>query len=271
MKLTTSIAVFALAGLLGGVVSPAVLAQPMAGANDNPYGRPFAGAFFAGVGGGLAAHDNGAFSNRLRSYTPADADGTALLYQTSEFQGSGTTLNAHAGLMFNGRFVITATGERVTYPAMHSVNPPGTPRDEYNLSAVGGGLDLGYTVVNEGGMLVYPFGHVGYYQYSLDYTNNQSQPVRFFESDPVPSGATAEYTGAAPRWALGVGLVKILGADGHGSGGGFSIGARLAWGMMFSRPSWAEPDGSAVTNGGLTPGYNGVTLSVSIGGAWGWL
>jgi hypothetical protein len=231
--------------------------------------QAFEGAVFINAGTGLAAHDNGAFSDRLRSYRPSSG-GEELLYQTSEFRSAGTTVNAGAGVMFGGGVVVGVVGERLSFPTVRSIGPPGASNDEYDLSAMSGGIDLGYAAVNDGGMLIYPFVHAGYCEYSLEYRNMQSAAIPFFEGRPVAAGSSAAYTGAGARWALGLSMVKILGADGSTSGGGLTVGARLAWGMMASRAEWLEPDGSVVNNGGLTPGYNGVTLSISLGGALGW-
>ena len=226
--------------------------------------------WFGGVGAGVAANDNGAFSDRLKSYTPTRASGENFLYQTGDFSSTGLTLNAGGGFVLGNGLMIGASGERVSYPTVSAINGPGTPRDEYTLSGGGGGLDIGYAMVNSESTLLCPYIQGGYYGYTLDYTNNQNEPIPFFEGEPVPAGATASYTGAAPRVALGVGMVKLIGGGGESSPvGGFVVAARLAWGTMLSRPRWQEPGGGDVNNGGLTPAYNGVSLSVSIGGGMG--
>ncbi|MDB5034666.1 MAG: hypothetical protein JWQ98_1907 [Chlorobi bacterium] len=232
-------------------------------------------AWFGTVGGGLATLDNGAFSDRLKSYTPSHAGGEHFLYQTDAFATTGYTIDAGAAMLLGESFVIGASGQRLSYAPMETITPPGAPRDEYLLSGGGGGIDLGYAVVNAasaGGSstLVYPFLQGGYYGYSLQYSNHQSEPIPFFEGKAVPAGTSATYTGAAPRLGIGVGLVHLIGVDGSGSTGGLAIAARVMWGSMLSRPEWNEPDGAKVGNGGLTPAYNGVTFSVSIGGGMGW-
>lgn len=237
--------------------------------SSSSLAQPLSTAWFAGVGGGLAAHDNGAFSRRLKSYTPLRDNGEDYLYQTGDFATAGITLNAGGAVLFGGSYVVGASGEMVSYPVVHSINAPGNARDEYRLGGWGGGLDLGFAAVNDAGMLVFPYLHLGYYGYGLDYTNNQGDSIPFFEGKPVPPGTTATYTGAAPRLGIGIGMVKLIGVDGAGSTGGFAIAARLTWGVMPSRPEWLEPDGTVVNNGGLTPAYNGVALSVSIGGGGG--
>lgn len=222
-------------------------------------------AWFLGMGGGLAAHDNGAFSNRLKSYTPVRSSGESFIYQTEDFSSAGTMLTAGAGLLFGESWVVGASGERTSFPVVHSINAPGNARDEYCLRGSEVGLDLGFAAVNDAGTLLFPYLHGGYAAYTLDYTNNQSEPVPFFEGKPVASGTTVTYGGAAPRFALGIGLVHMFGVDGSSSTAGFALSARVTWGMMLARPEWKEPDGSVVNNGGLTPGYNGVSLSVSVG------
>jgi hypothetical protein len=223
---------------------------------------------FISIGGGVAAHDNGPFSRRLSSYTPLSDGGEAqkLVYRTGTFSQVGLTLWAGGSFVVGGRWMIGASGEMVSFPSVHSINGPEQPQDEYQLSGKGGGLELGMTVINDGGMVVFPYLHVGYYGYSLDYTNNQTDSISFFEGELVPPEQTATYTGAAPRIALGIGFTKLLGSG----SGGFILGARLAYGRMLARPEW-ERDGTVVNNGGHTPEYNAVLLTLSLGGGAGWL
>jgi hypothetical protein len=232
--------------------------------------QTFETAWFGTVGAGIAVHDNGAFSRRLASYTPLKPNGENRLYQTEPFFGTGGTWNAGVGLLVGRNYFIGVSGETVSYATAKSIVPPETPQDEYMLSGSGGGLDLGYALVNRDGVLVVPYVQAGYYGYSLDYHNAQNDSIPFFEGTPVAPGTTATFTGAAPRVALGIGLMKFLGSpDADGSQSGLVLCARLTWGVMPSRPSW-EQNGTKVDNGGLTPAYNGVALSISIGGGMGW-
>jgi hypothetical protein len=219
--------------------------------------------WFAGIGAGIGAHDNGPLSRRLQQYTPA-IGGENLLYRTEDFPNIGATLNASTGVLINEALLFGLNGESITFPTVYSRSGPGNVQDEYNLSAIGGGLDIGYAVINDDATLVYPFLHAGYHQYELLYTNNQRDSVPFFEGNPVPAGATATYTGGALRFAVGVGLTRYLGGLSGGSAGPFMINARLSYGRMPSRPAW-EQNGETVNNGGHTPEYNAVTLSVTIG------
>jgi hypothetical protein len=224
--------------------------------------------WFLGIGAGVGAHDNGPLSRRLQSYTPA-IGGEQLLYRTEDFPNIGATLNASAGVLVNENLLIGLNGESISFPTVRSRSGPGNAQDEYRLSAIGGGLDFGYAVViNDGGTLIYPFLHAGYHQYELQFTNNQRDSIPFFESRPVPSKGTAVYSGGAPRIAIGLGLTRYLGGLSGGSGSGtsglFIVNARLTYGRMPSRPEW-EQNGEVVNNGGHTPEYNAVTLSVTIG------
>lgn len=232
--------------------------------------QPLSSGWFGSVGGGLLAFDNGAFSRRLQSYTPAAPGGESYVYSTETFSTAGYSLDASGGVLLSESFILGASGQMISFPTVKSITAFGTQRDEYNLTGGGGGLDIGYALVNDDATLVYPFLQAGYYGYALDYTNNQSDSIPFFEGKPVAPGATASYSGAAPRIGIGVGFVRMLGVDGATSTGGFAIAARLSWGVMPSRPEWKEPDGTVVNNGGLTPAYNGVALSIQIGGGMGW-
>lgn len=223
--------------------------------------------FFGTVGGGVAAYDNGAFSNRLKSYRPVRQDGELFLYQTEDFSTTGWTADASLGALVSGDLVIGVSGQQVFYPTIRSINGPGNPRDEYTLSGRGVGLDLGYAVMNSSGTVLYPYVQGGYYGYELEYANNQTEAIPFFEGKPVAAGSTVTYSGWAPRLALGIGLVRALGNPAsEKTSGGLALGVRLSWGQMPSRPEWQEPDGSVVNNGGLTPAYNGVSLVITLGG-----
>jgi hypothetical protein len=224
-------------------------------------------AWFAGVGGGLAAHDNGPFSRRLQSYYNFAGVGAERLYQTEDFPRTAYTLNAGAGLMFGGSIMIGLNGEKLFIPAVLSTTGIGNDQDEYRLSATGGGVDLGYVLVNDLGTLIYPFVHAGLYGYTLEIENRQKDSLPFFEGKPIPPNGTATYAASAPRIGIGIGLVRYLGGISNGAGG-LVLNARLSYGRMPSRPEW-EQDGQVVDNGGHTPEYNAVSLSVSIGGGTG--
>lgn len=161
--------------------------------------------------------------------------------------------------------MIGASGERLFFPSFIGITSE-EEVGEYSLSGGGGGLDLGWALYNDAGTLIWPYLSVGYYGYGLDFTNNLSDSIPLFEGTPIPPGGEATYTGAAPRIGLGVGLTRFLG----GSKGGGSVGApvltaRLGWGIFPSHPEW-EQDGTVVNNGGHTPCYNALALSVTIGG-----
>lgn len=223
--------------------------------------------FIVGVGGGLSAYDNGAFSDRLKSYTPVRGNGENFLYQTEDFPTTGWTVNASLGAFVGDDLFVGLSGQKVLYPTINSINSPGNPRDQYTLNGMGGGLDLGLVLHRATGTVLMPYLHGGYYGYELEYVNKQSEAIPFFEGKPVASGSSAVYSGYAPRVAVGVELVHLLTSS---AGGSFApaVTARLDWGMMISRPEWKEPDGSTVSNGGLTPAYNGVSLSVAISGVF---
>lgn len=224
---------------------------------------------FATVGGGLGAYDNNAFSNRLRSYTPINYVEIPLIYQTEEFSNGGATLNAGIGALIGGWLMVGASGERVMFPTVRSITGPGQPQDEYRLAGMGGGIDLGYALVNDDAVLLAPFAQIGYYGYSLEYTNHQNLPVPFFEGTATDPGSSTTFTGSAPRFALGLQLVRFLASGAAtGSPGGLAFSARLSYGSMIDRPLW-ELDGVAETNGGHTPAFNSLELTIGIGGALG--
>jgi hypothetical protein len=239
---------------------PSVVAQSNAPSGLDPI-RKISSAWFGFVGGGISAHDNGPFSRRLRSYTPIDAEGENMLYQTEHFSSIGTNLVAGAGILFSDVYMIGASGETVSFPVVRAITSPGRPRDEYALTGGGGGLDLGYAILSEQETIIYPYLHVGLYGYELAYLNNQTDSIPFFEGNPVAPGASATYDGSAIRLGGGIGLVRYLGTGSTG----LIVGARLSYGHFPSRPSWEE-NGTPVNNGGLTPCYNSLMFSVSVGG-----
>ncbi|MCB0712063.1 MAG: hypothetical protein KDD67_07010 [Ignavibacteriae bacterium] len=222
-------------------------------------------AWFGGIGVGIGAHDNEAFSNRLSSWSPVGENGREMVYRTGRFSSTGFTANAGGGLLLGGGFVLGASGERLFFPSVVGVTTE-EEVGEYSLSGGGGGLEFGWAFYNNSGTLVWPYVSVGYYGYALDFTNNLSDSIPLFEGTPIAPGGQATYTGAAPRIGLGVGLTRFLG----GSKGASSITvpvvtARLGWGIFPSHPEW-EQDGVTVNNGGHTPCYSALALSVTIGG-----
>jgi hypothetical protein len=244
MILSRSLAILSLLLLAGGALQAQTLGS----------------LWFVQAGGGVGAHDNGPFSRRLQSYTPRQNNGERFVYRTEEFANVGYSIGAAAGFMMDSGLLLGASGETVMFPIVESINGLGNERDEYTLSGWEGGLDIGWTLLNEDATIVYPFLHFAYAGYALDYANHQTDSIPFFEGNAVPAGTTATYTGAAPRFAIGVGMNSIVG----GTLGGFLVGARLSYGRMISAPEW-EQEGEVVNNGGHTPYYNSLTLSVAIG------
>lgn len=245
---------------------------PVLAQNDSDPGlltapTAFRTAWFGGIGAGIVAHDNGAFSDRLQSWSPLGENGQEQVYRTGRFSGTGLTLNAGGSLLFGTKYMVGASGEWVTFPTVESITTNDV-RSEYDLSGGGGQLELGYAVINNNGTLVWPYLSLGYYGYSLDFHNNQSDSIPFFEGEPIAPGTTATYTGASFRPGIGVGLTRFLSAMSSRSGG-LVLTARLGWGMFLSHPEWENEAGNIVNNGGKTPCYSGVGLSVSIGGGSG--
>ena len=220
--------------------------------------------WFGGLGVGIAAHDNGSFSDRLQSWSPLGPK-RERIYRTAPVPGTGYTLNAGGALLLSEKFLIGASGERLLFPSFDAVTTT-EERASYTLSGGGGGLDIGYAVVNDGGTLVWPYLTGGYYGYSLDFDNTSGEPTPFFEGEDVPAGASETYSGASFRAGLGVGFTRYLGATGSGEQSGPVLQVRLDYGRYLSHPIWQTSDGEEVQNGGHTPCYNAVSLTVMIGG-----
>lgn len=224
---------------------------------NGPVFRELAETLFFTAGVGLAGHDNGPFSRRLQSYHPLDASGHRMLYQTDNIPNVGWSVSGAFGAQIGTSLMLGISGEFLFFNDFFSRNPPGEPQDAYRLGGRGAGVDLGLIVVNEDATLVYPFLHAGYYGYRLQYVNNHSFAIPFFEGQPVPAMSTASFDGAAPRVALGIGLLSFL--FGHEV-----IGARLSYGQMLGRPEWRQ-NGDVVNNGGHTPAWNALTLTLYVG------
>jgi hypothetical protein len=240
----------------------ALVAVIVVAASTAAVAQSIQSAWFAQLSAGMGAHDNGPFSRRLQSYTPRQDNGERFLYQTEALTNVGYSLGAAFGYMIDGGVLVGASGEIVMFPTIEAITAPGNERDEYVLGGWDGGIDIGYVVINEDKTIVYPYLHGGLASYSLEYTNRQDDSIPFFEGKPVPPGTTATYTGSAPRIGLGIGFNSFVGG---GPVGGVIVGARVLYGRMLTHPEWEEPSGGTVNNGGHTPCYNAVTLSVSLG------
>lgn len=262
---------FPVAALAALIVASTASAQGVARTLPPPGSQPESIAFStvieAGGGGGLVAFDNGAFSRRLQSFRAYTDAGEQRVYTTEAFPTGGATLDGHIGLIFGGRWMVGASGQTLTFPEVRSINGAGKPHDSYELSGGGGGGDLGIAFTATSNSVIYAFASGGLYGYSLDYTNRQDDSIPFFEGTPVAPNTTARYTGSAARLGVGIGLVCPLTVWGSGdTRTAPTLTARLTWGSMISRPRWVDADGVEVNNGGLTPAYNGVSLSLQIGG-----
>lgn len=234
------------------------------------FGQSLKSAWFGGIGVGISAHDNSAFSDRLQSWSPIGENGREIVYRTGRFSGTGFTLNANGSALFSGGFMVGLSGERIMFPTVEAVTTD-DERSTYDISGGGGSLELGWAVVNDDATIVWPYLALGYYGYSLDFDNMQSDSIPFFEGDPVAPGDHATYTGASFRPGIGVGLTRFLGGSdaNGGSVSGLVLSARVGWGMFLSHPDWQNEAGETVNNGGHTPCYSGVGLSITIGGGSG--
>ncbi len=224
--------------------------------------------WFGGLGVGIAAHDNGSFSDRLQSWSPIGEKGRERVYRTAPVPGTGYTLNAGGAILLSDKILIGASGERVLFPSFEAVTTA-EKRATYTLSAGGGGLDIGFAAINDAGTLIWPYLTGGYYGYSLKFDNTLDQATPFFEGEPVAAGESETYSGASIRAGLGVGFTRYLGAGGSGDHSGPVLQVRLDYGRYLSHPSWETSGGDSVQNGGHTPCYNAVSLSVMIGGGMG--
>lgn len=221
--------------------------------------------WFGGIGVGIAAHDNSSFSDRLQSWSPPGPDGREMVYRTTRFASTGYTLNAGANLLLGGAFMIGASGERLMFPTVEAVTTT-DERSTYTLTGGGGGLELGYALVNDDATFAWPYASIGYYGYGLDFANEQSDSVGFFESAPIAPGTETSFSGAGPRIGIGFGFSRFIGGAGGGSSvSGWVLGARLHYGRYLSCPEWEGSD-LQVVNGGHTPCYSALSLTVSIGG-----
>ena len=221
-------------------------------------------AIFGGIGIGLVAHDNEPFSNRLGSWSPPGEENRVRVYRTPPVSNTGFTLNAGGALLIDSRYVLGLSGEMLFFPSFEAITTT-EDRAIYNLGAVGGGLDFGYAVINDDATLLWPYISLGYYSYSLSFENKSGEPTPFFESEPVPAGGTETYSGGAFRPGIGLALTRFIGGANEAEDpSGFILMARLGWGFFPSHPNW-QIDGNDVANGGRTPCYSGVGLSVSIG------
>ena len=225
-------------------------------------------AVFGGIGAGIGAHDNESFSDRLSSWSPIGENGREMVYRTERFSSTGITLNAGGGVLLGGSFLVGLSGERLLFPSVIGITSEAEV-GEYSLSGGGGELELGWALYNNDATLIWPYVSVGYFGYALDFTNNLSDSIPFFEGEPIPPGSEATYTGAAARIGIGVGLTRFFGgANGNSSITAPVVTARLGWGMFPSCPDW-ERDGTVVNNGGHTPCYSALALSITIGGGFG--
>jgi hypothetical protein len=244
-----------------------ILVLVAVGAAPCLFAQPLESGWFGGIGVGIGAHDNGPFSNRLQSWSPIGERGRERVYRSAPVPSTGYTLNAGGAVLLSEKVLLGASGELLFFPSFEAITTE-EERSVYSLSGLGGGLDFGYAIVNDGGTLVWPFVSAGYYGYTLDFENNQTEPTPFFEGDPVEPGATETYDGASFRGGLGVGFTRYLGGGTSGELSGLVLQMRLTWGRYLSHPSWSA-NGEEVTNGGHTPCYNALSLSVMIGGGTG--
>ena len=132
---------------------------------------------------------------------------------------------------------------------------------EFTTSTYNGMLNIGDLLYNKDGLMLYPYGGVGYSIYSMDVKNvsTSGATVAFDLNNPIAAGEKKTYTTDYVMFELALGVKKVLNPN-------FTVG--LDAGLYFSSTyggDWRN-DGSAISSH-KAPGSNGgfARLTLSYG------
>lgn len=166
----------------------------------------------------------------------------------------GLELGGGGRALLGGRLLFGGKGYVMLVPTH------GTGRGTARLVAGGGGLDLGYAVVNRDHWLFYPYLGAGGIGFHLDVHNKSAAPI-LVGVDPLAAGASLGRRAGAPTLEVGLGLQRLLFND----AGGFIVGAELGMLTAVGDGHWRDDENQPVA--GLHPAYfDGGYLRLTIGG-----
>jgi hypothetical protein len=136
---------------------------------------------------------------------------------------------------------------------------------DVSLGGGGGGVALGYAVVNNRRWVVYPSIGVGGFGYSLDVTNVSGQSIELGADETLGPGEAGTYEAGFLTVDIGISANRLLFFDDEDGAGGFAIGADAGFLTSVIGGEWATAEG--VSADGLDHArLQGAYLRLTLGG-----
>jgi hypothetical protein len=145
---------------------------------------------------------------------------------------AGVTFGGGGGALVGGRLWLGGGG----YGAKIATTP--TSKAKTDLHGGGGGLELGYAVLNADKWLLIPYVGFGGFGYELTITNLTNRTFRLFGTEQVGPGQTANFESGFWTGELGIRVFRLY----FWKHGGFAVGADVGYRASLTRDSWHGGD-----------------------------
>ena len=136
-----------------------------------------------------------------------------------------------------------------------------TDRGGAAVTGGGGGFDIGYAILRQRHVLLYPFIGIGGAGVDLEISNHSKQELQFGEGDPIAPGEKQRYTAGFMTFDLGLGVQTIL----HQYEGGLILGAEVGYITTTAGTSWTDQNEKEI-EGVDAAAYSGAYFRLTIGG-----
>lgn len=160
------------------------------------------------------------------------------------------------GKVLAWNFLIGGKGYGTLRPEAH------TPIGAVAYGGGGGGLELGYAVVNRQRWLLYPYIGVGGYSLGMRVHNHTELDLQIGDAD-VAGGESVAFDSSYVMAEWGLGFQRLLFTE--GATGGWQLGAEVGFTLTTSSEAWITVGGGEVS-GMNRPEIAGGFLRMTIGG-----
>lgn len=219
---------------------PAPVPPAPSGAEQRPFFGGLGKAYLGGIG-----LDLGGLESSLRPLLGADAGIAHLGLQV----GGG-------GFMLIGGVVLSGGGYAIVTPSTNG------SQGDVALSGGGGGVALGYAVVNSRQWIVYPYFGVGGYGQTLRVTNVSGTDLQLGARDVLGPGESGSYDSGFFTADFGISANRLL----FFADGGFAVGLDAGFITSAGSTGWERQATGEVADALAWAQLRGAYMRLSLGG-----
>lgn len=140
---------------------------------------------------------------------------------------------------------------------------PGRGNNSTNVKMTSGGgtFSVGYALVNQNNILLYPTLGFGLMGTSMRIENIGNDPLHFGDN-AIPVGTLSQFNMATPMMQIALGFNKLLSKV----NGGWTVGAQVGYLVNLGKDDWRNAQTNNDVKGVNDTGYEGFFFTILIGG-----